>query len=103
MARNEPNDLDRNDDAPNGTGFGLAFSLVEAPSADAVSGQTASIIGANPLLGALANNGGPTPTQLLASGSPAVDKGQAFAGLTTDQRGQPRTVDPKPLECRRRH
>ena len=43
----------------------------------------------NPLLGALADNGGPTPTQLPASGSPAVDRGPTTASgcLATDQRG----------------
>jgi CSLREA domain-containing protein len=95
VANNLPDDLDKNDNAPSGTGFALAFSLVKVPG-DGVSSQTASIIGADPLLGALANNGGPTPTQLLAAGSPAVDKGQAVGGLTTDQRGQPRTVDRSP-------
>jgi hypothetical protein len=40
----------------------------------------------NPLLGALSENGGPTPTHVLLLGSPAIDKGTANA-LTTDQRG----------------
>ncbi len=40
---------------------------------------------ANPNLGALANNGGPTQTHLPQSGSPAIDKGDTT--LTTDQRG----------------
>ncbi len=51
----------------------------------------------NPLLGPLQNNGGPTQTQALLAGSPAIDAGNP-AGctgptgklLTTDQRGQPR-------------
>ena len=51
----------------------------------------------NPLLGALANNGGPTPTLLPLAGSPLIDavpsaachSGSA-AGITTDQRGLPR-------------
>ncbi len=45
----------------------------------------------NPLLGPLQNNGGPTPTRALLSGSPAIDSGvntlATAAGLTTDQRG----------------
>ena len=50
---------------------------------------------ANPLLGALAFNGGPTRTHALPLDSPAVDKGSAAASdphpaLTTDQRGEPR-------------
>jgi CSLREA domain-containing protein len=92
VADNTPQDLDRNDSAPPGSGFDLAFSLVEAPG-DGVNTQVSSIIGTDPQLGGLANNGGPTPTHLPATGSPAVDKGLASGGLTTDQRGQPRTVD----------
>ncbi len=43
---------------------------------------------ANPGLGALANNGGPTETMALLPGSPAIDAGINFsAGGTTDQRG----------------
>jgi hypothetical protein len=42
-----------------------------------------------PLLGPLADNGGPTSTHALLPGSPAIDKGKNF-GLTTDQRGEPR-------------
>ena len=43
---------------------------------------------ADPLLGALANNGGPTLTYLPAAGSPAIGKGASCPA--TDQRGQPR-------------
>jgi hypothetical protein len=46
----------------------------------------------NPLLGPLADNGGPTQTMALAPNSPGVDKGVS-AGLTTDQRGLARPVD----------
>jgi hypothetical protein len=48
----------------------------------------------NPMLGPLQNNGGPTLTRALLSGSPALDKGHS-SGLTTDQRGAgfPRTAD----------
>ena len=47
----------------------------------------------NPLLGALANNGGYTQTHLLLAGSPALDKGAAVSGVTTDQRGEMRPFD----------
>ncbi len=40
----------------------------------------------------LRNNGGPTDTLALASGSPAIDKGKSF-GATTDQRGFNRPVN----------
>jgi hypothetical protein len=42
-------------------------------------------IGVDPLLGALANNGGPTDTRALLEGSPAIDAGGACSA--TDQRG----------------
>ncbi len=45
------------------------------------------LIDTDPLLGPLANNGGPTFTQALLPGSPAIDAGVAVAGVTTDQRG----------------
>src|SRR6185436_19386622 len=48
--------------------------------------------GANPMLAALADNGGPTHTMALTAGSPAIDAGVA-AGASFDQRGRPRTYD----------
>jgi len=48
--------------------------------------------GVNPLLAPLADNGGPTQTMALMTGSPAIDAGVA-AGATFDQRGMPRTFD----------
>jgi hypothetical protein len=48
--------------------------------------------GANAMLAALADNGGPTKTMALQAGSGAIDAGVA-AGATLDQRGQPRTFD----------
>jgi hypothetical protein len=58
---------------------------------------TGDLVGANPLLGALGDNGGPTPTEALLPGSPAIDAGDP-AGCTdllgtplgADQRGVPR-------------
>jgi hypothetical protein len=41
----------------------------------------------DPLLAPLADNGGPTWTLALQPGSPALDAGNNFAGLSTDQRG----------------
>jgi hypothetical protein len=48
----------------------------------------------DPLLQPLADNGGPTRTHALLQGSPAIDAGNNFAGLATDQRGTgfPRVV-----------
>ena len=42
---------------------------------------------ANPLLGPLQNNGGPTDTRALAAGSPAIDAGDPATCLAADQRG----------------
>jgi hypothetical protein len=59
-----------------------------------------SFIRADPLLGPLQNNGGPTQTHALLAGSPAIDAGNPGGCrdhlgvlLTTDQRGFPRPVD----------
>ncbi|MEO6810052.1 MAG: choice-of-anchor Q domain-containing protein, partial [Isosphaeraceae bacterium] len=43
----------------------------------------------NPKLAPLGNNGGPTQTMALLSGSPAIGKGTRVSGVTTDQRGFP--------------
>jgi len=48
------------------------------------------LVNTNPLLGPLANNGGPTLTRALLPGSPAINVGTPVAGITTDQRGAPR-------------
>jgi CSLREA domain-containing protein len=45
---------------------------------------------ANPLLGALQNNGGPTDTRALGTGSPAIDTGDPATCLAADQRGTAR-------------
>lgn len=49
-------------------------------------------VNADPQLGPLAANGGPTPTMVPAATSPAVDRGLAF-GLGSDQRGVVRPID----------
>jgi hypothetical protein len=41
----------------------------------------------NPMLGPLADNGGPTKTHALLASSPALNAGNNFAALLTDQRG----------------
>jgi hypothetical protein len=48
---------------------------------------TANKQGTDPALGPLANNGGPTDTQALLSGSPAIDFAPAAGCPATDQRG----------------
>ncbi|HUJ15248.1 MAG TPA: choice-of-anchor Q domain-containing protein [Thermoanaerobaculia bacterium] len=50
----------------------------------------------DPMLGPLADNGGPTQTFALLLGSPAIDAGDCAGGLlTVDQRGKPRPSGPK--------
>jgi CSLREA domain-containing protein len=70
--------------------FHLAFSLVESTSGATVSSTVpgSNITGQDPKLGPLANNGGPTLTQALLPGSPALDKGST--SVATDERGAPR-------------
>jgi hypothetical protein len=46
----------------------------------------------NPKLGALQDNGGPTPTMAQLPGSPAIDTGNS-SGITSDQRGANRGFD----------
>ncbi|HEX6279123.1 MAG TPA: right-handed parallel beta-helix repeat-containing protein, partial [Pyrinomonadaceae bacterium] len=71
-----------------------------------VNGANGNIVGVDPLLGPLQNNGGPTLTHALLSGSPAINSGDDCVlsangcgndhpALPTDQRGFPRngTVD----------
>jgi len=55
---------------------------------------TTALLGKNPLLGPLADNGGPTFTHALLPGSPAINAGSNPVSLTTDQRGAgfPRSV-----------
>ncbi|MEM8639982.1 MAG: CHAT domain-containing protein [Cyanobacteria bacterium P01_G01_bin.54] len=63
-----------------------------------IDGVNGNIIGKDPLLGPLQNNGGSTPTHVLLAGSPAIDAGDnSVLSLSLDQRGQIRifngTVD----------
>jgi predicted outer membrane repeat protein len=75
-----------------------SYSLIGNPSDDGTVGSTATdLIGTstsplNPLLGPLAAHGGPTQTMLPLTGSPLIDAGKASSGVTTDQRGDARTV-----------
>jgi CSLREA domain-containing protein/uncharacterized repeat protein (TIGR01451 family) len=72
-----------------------SFNLIGVGGAGGLTdGVNANQVGvANPLLDVLANNGGYTQTIALLLGSPALDKGAAVSGMTTDQRGQTRPYD----------
>jgi hypothetical protein len=52
------------------------------------------IVGQDPLLGPLQNNGGPTQTRALLAGSPALGKGDPALAGTADQRGTVRPAAP---------
>ncbi|HEY2396176.1 MAG TPA: choice-of-anchor Q domain-containing protein [Rudaea sp.] len=60
------------------------------------SSVPADTITSDPMLLPLADNGGPTQTHALASGSPAIDAGNNLAGLATDQRGLVRVAGARP-------
>jgi hypothetical protein len=59
-----------------------------------IGSRVGDVIGVNPLIGPLANNGGPTPTHALLPGSPAINAGDSrfISPPSTDQRGFPRVV-----------
>ncbi|HSB29671.1 MAG TPA: choice-of-anchor Q domain-containing protein [Pyrinomonadaceae bacterium] len=69
-------------------GHNLIGDATEATGFTGTGDQT----GANPMLAALGDNGGPTQTMALNPGSPAIDAGVA-AGSSFDQRGKARTYD----------
>ncbi len=76
-----------------GTFDWVGYSLIEDTSQCTLTGfQKANILGKDPMLGPLQNNGGPTYTHALLPGSPAIDAGKSF-DLSVDQRGYPRPVD----------
>jgi hypothetical protein len=76
-----------------GTFFPESYSIIQNTNGSSISGNmTFALVGLDPLLGPLANNGGPTRTCALRAGSPAIDKGKN-CGPATDQRGAPRPFD----------
>src|SRR5205814_2189080 len=61
-----------------GTVGTLGFNLIRDMMNCFVTGpQGGNIVGQDPLLGSLQSNGGPTFTQALLAGSPAIDKGSS--------------------------
>jgi hypothetical protein len=51
------------------------------------NGSAGNLVGLDPKLGPLQDNGGPTPTMALLPGSPAINAGSNPLNLTADQRG----------------
>jgi parallel beta-helix repeat protein len=69
------------------------YNLIQNTSGATITGATThNITGQNPLLSALADNGGLTPTLATLAGSPVRDQGKNL-GPATDQRGAPRPFD----------
>ncbi len=70
-----------------GTLTSQGYNLISNTSGTVITGDTTgNQLNINPMLGALQNNGGPTFTHALLSGSTAIDRGHS-SGSTTDQRG----------------
>ncbi|MEO6390912.1 MAG: choice-of-anchor Q domain-containing protein [Pyrinomonadaceae bacterium] len=71
----------------------LGYNLIERDQGAILTGiLTGNILGQDPQLLMLANNGGPTRTHALRRTSPVIDKGGALGG-SVDQRGNPRPYD----------
>ncbi len=77
-----------------GTVAGSNNLIDDATSSGGLTNQVnGNLVGVNPMLGVLRNNGGPTQTMALLPVSPAINAGASAlvpAFLTTDQRGAPR-------------
>lgn len=75
--------------------FIVDHTLIENPGAANIDETVAgsNIIGMDPLLGSLQNNGGLTPTHALLDNSPAIDQGDNATCLSEDQRGVARPQD----------
>ncbi|RMG37914.1 MAG: hypothetical protein D6725_08195 [Planctomycetota bacterium] len=65
-------------------------AALDAPSRNLTGDVSAPL---DPMLGPLADNGGPTPTHALLPGSPAIDAAEAGMGAAGDQRGVERFFD----------
>jgi CSLREA domain-containing protein len=79
-----------------GTLTSQGFNLVESVTGTTITGNTnGNILGQDPNLGPLADNGGLTLTHLLLAGSPGIDRGDSSSFPATDQReiSRPRDGD----------
>ncbi len=76
-------------------GSNCGGSVSGTSSAADDSSCTGATFVASPMVGPLADNGGPTRTHALLTGSPLIDAGNntSASGLTTDQRGLVRIVN----------
>ncbi len=78
-----------------GSLFGSLGGNIFSDAPNTSSGLS-DLVNTDPLLGPLASNGGPTLTQALLPGSPAIGGGFPIGGIATDQRGAPRPLDRAP-------
>jgi hypothetical protein len=68
--------------------YSLGYNLIHAPNGASILGTTTgNLLGVDPFLGPLADNGGPTRTMALLPGSPAIDAGDTTNPPAYDQRG----------------
>ncbi|MCX7422060.1 MAG: hypothetical protein NT013_21310 [Planctomycetia bacterium] len=78
----------RHDDDVSNT-FAAKYSLIEKLTGRVLeSVRGSNRYGVDPLLGPLADNGGPVFTHALLPGSPAINRGLSSGNLSYDQRGQ---------------
>ncbi len=80
------------------TSFGTNFIGQAAQSTGLTNGVMGDQVGSasspfDPVMGPLTDNGGPTPTHALQTGSPAIDAGDNSGGEPIDQRGGRRPTD----------
>jgi CSLREA domain-containing protein len=73
--------------AGTGTLVSTGFTLVQTVGACPFTSVASDVLGVNPNLGPLQNNGGPTATQAITKTSPAFDRGGGCGPF--DQRGMP--------------
>jgi hypothetical protein len=89
VANNMPNDCFGTDITSNG------YNLIEDAAGCTFAGDTTgNIIGLDPILGPLQDNGGPTQTHALLAGSPAIDAVLDNNCPSADQRGVSRPQGP---------
>jgi CSLREA domain-containing protein len=87
----------------NGSINSLGYNLVESIAGCVFSGTVVGVItGSDPMLGPLMLNGGTQKTQVLESGSPAIDAGETptcldpnGAAISSDERGFRRPIGPR--------
>jgi hypothetical protein len=78
-----------------GTLTSQGYNLIQDTTDCTIAGvTTGNLLGVDPLLGPLQDNGGPTYTQALLQGSPALNAGTSVGAPLTDQRGVLRPQGP---------